>query len=239
MIRKLTYNNKRIALFLLVFFISALIISSCGKEKISEQQKSISDSVKENDNKITIDTKSNDFIIVYNLEGLLKGNMEIYRSGDKLKQKINSEIMGNKSTNVVYISDKTVYSVIDVSGKKFGTKTDLGNYNNLKQTGETITDFTEFEKFLDSKTISGTESVLGYKCDIYAVTDAIRLYVFNKKYILKIKTPEFIATATDLNTKPVFTTNEFEIPADINFNKTDTKGIDSKSLDSIVNKFKK
>ncbi len=238
MFRKLTGSDNIKFLFrTLILFI--FIITFCGKEKTDEPKTGSNDTAKTINSEVNAGEKTGDFIISYDLEGLLKGKMEIFRSGEKLKQKINSEIMGNKNSNVIYIKDKIVYSVIDVGGKKFGTKTDLGNYNNIKQTGETITDFNEFEKFLDSKNISGSENILGYKCDIYEISDPIRLSVYNKRYILRIKTPEFIATATGLNTSPVFSVNEFDLPADVDFNKTDSKGIDSRALDSIVSKIRK
>lgn len=238
MVRNLT-DHDRIKFLLRIFVFFIFVIASCGKEKTVETKTASTDSLKTPESKVDAGGITTDFIISYDLEGLLKGKMEIFRNGDRLKQKINSEIMGNKNSNVIYIKDKIVYSVIDVGGKKFGTKTDLVNYNSIKQTGETITDFNEFEKFLDSKKITGTENILGYKCDIYEISDPIRLSVYNKRYIMKIKTPEFIATATNLNTRPVFSENEFEVPLDVNFNKTDSKGIDSRTLDSIVSKIRK
>ena len=144
-----------------------------------------------------------------------------------------------KSSNIIYIMDNNVYSILDVGGKKIGTKSDLRGFNETKLTGETITDFKEFEKFIDSKKIIGTENVLGYKCDIYETSSGVTLSVYNKRYILKIKTPEFMATATALNTSPSYTGTEFTLPSDIEFNKSDSKTMKNKSLDSLVNKLKK
>ena len=221
-----------------ISLISSLLFFSCGKEDKTEptgnKTKAPETISSPNDN-----AASNDFVIKYDLEGIMKGNMEIFRSGKKLKQNISSEIMGTQSNNIIYVLDGNVYSIIDIGGKKFGTKTDLESYNKLKQTGETITDFAEFEKFLSNKKISGTDIVLGKKCDIYNLSDGIDIFVFNKRYILKIKTPEFMATATSINTNPTFSGNEFVLPADIDFKKTDPKEYPDSSMDSLVNKLRK
>ncbi len=222
---------------LIALILFALVFTSCSKENKNEPQSSKTEAPK-TENRAKEDVLSNDFTVNYDLEGALKGKMEIMRSGEKLKQNINSEVLGIKSSNVIYIMDNSVYSVLDVGGKKIGTKSDLRGYNESKQTGETITDFKEFEKFLDSKKITGSENVLGYKCDIYETSSGITLSVYNKRYILKIKTPEFMATATALNTNPSYTGAEFNLPSDVEFNKSESKTLKNKSLDSLVNKLK-
>lgn len=182
---------------------------------------------------------SDNFIISYDLVGKVNGKMQILRKGNLFKQIINSEVMGMQNKNNVYILGSSVYSVTEIAGKKFGIKTNLHDYNTQKQTGETIVDFKEFEKFLNSKKITGSENILGYDCEIYEISDGFYLTVKNKKYIMKIKTPEFTATATTMDTNPSFTLTEFEIPSDIDFKNANASGYDKSAIDSLVNKMKK
>ena len=223
---------------LITLIIFALVFASCSKESKNESQSTKTETPK-TENRAKEEVLSNDFTVNYDLEGALKGKMEIMRSGEKLKQNINSEVLGIKSSNIIYIMDKNVYSIIEVNGKKLGTKTDLAGFNKSKQTAETINDFNEFEKYLDSKKISGTEFILGYKCDIYETSDKVSISVYNKRYILRIKTPEFMATATSINTSPAISGSEFILPPDVEFNKTDAGSIKGEALDSLVNKLKK
>lgn len=229
------FKKETVKLFFIVICFSCLY--SCSKENKNEPQSTKTETPKtENSNKSA--NLSNDFIVSYNLEGKLAGKMEIYRSGDMLRQNMNTEIMGMQTDNVIYILDKTVYSIINVAGKTIGTKTDLSNYNASKETGETITDFKEFEKFLDSKKVTGTENILGYNCDVYDISKDVKLSVYNKRYILKIQAQEFMAVATALNTSPSFSKEEFEVPKDVDFKTTDMKELSKPNIDSLVNKFK-
>ncbi|MBK8551888.1 MAG: hypothetical protein IPL53_12795 [Ignavibacteria bacterium] len=233
---------KRTTIKFSILILISISLYSCGKESKNESQNSKTGSQTTETEKSETSKKetglSSDFIISYDLEGKLKGKMEIFRSGEKLKQYMNTEIMGVKNTNTVYIIDNNVYSVIDLEGTKIGNKTDLANFNKQKKTGETITDFKEFEKFLEDKKITGTENILGHNCDIYDISGGVRLSIYDKRYILKINSPEFTAVATALNTSPSFAKNEFELPADVDFNSIDMKGLNKKNLDSLVKKYK-
>lgn len=225
-----------------ILILTAISLYSCGKDSKNESPGNKPGSQTTEPERSETGKKetglSNDFIISYDLEGKLKGKMDIFRSGEKLKQYMNTEIMGVKNTNTVYIIDNTVYSVIDIEGTKIGNKTDLANYNKQKKTAETITDFKEFEKFLEDKKITGTENILGHNCDIYDISGGVSLSIYDKRYILKINSPEFTAVATALNTSPSFAKNEFEVPAGVDFKSMDMKGLNKKNLDSLVNKYK-
>ena len=184
------------------------------------------------------------------LSGKVKGKMNMYRSGEKFKQHMDIEVMGMQTSNDTYIIDKVVYSVTDMDGKKFGTKTDATQYKSEKPTGEAITDFKEFEEFLDSKKITGTEEILGHKCDVYDISSGVSLAVYNKRYVLGIRSPEFNATATAFDGSPSFTANEFEVPSDVDFNATgmgaldgldekNLKGMNKEDVEDLINKYKK
>lgn len=230
---------KKYNLHVYLSVLSLVLILSCGKknEETSQQQKQETNSGK---NEITSSGKISDkFVINYDLIGKMTGKMQIFREENKLKQNINSEIMGMANKNAIYIIDNSVYSVTEIGGKKFGMKTSLGEFNSQKQTAETIVNFKEFEQFLDSKKVTGNENILGYNCDIYDAGNGVFLYVYNKRYLLKMRTPEFQATATEINVNPTFAANEFELPKDVDFKNSAQKKFDKQALDSIVNKIKK
>jgi len=229
-------NVKKILTFLFILFIS-VNLTSCGNKKNSETQNK-TETPNPDNNKKTVE-QSNNFIANYELTGMMNGTMTIYKNGNNLRQKINTEIMGMKNINNVYIVNDEVYNVTEVGDKKFGNKTSLKEYNLSKQTGETITDFKEFEKFISGKKVVGTENIIGYNCDIYDMGNGMNISVYDKKYILKIRNAEFMAVATKLDMNPAITSNEFEIPKDVDFKSKDPSKIKKETLDSMMNNLKK
>jgi len=220
-----------------LFILAAFAIISCGKTETPETKKNdkeVSGVEKHDDEKLT-----DDFIVEYNVVGALNGTMNIMRSGNKMKQIINSEMMGMKNLNTIYIVNGTVYTITDIGGKEFATKTGLADFNKQKETGETIVDFKEFEKFLDSKTIAGNENIIGYNCDIYDLGNNVSISVYKKRYILKIKSSQFMATASRIDAHPSFAAGEFDIPSNVQFGIATPKELNKKNLDSIVNKLSK
>jgi len=232
--------KKFTTFFYVAVFVLTIAISSCGKDeniqnKTKTEKSTVKDTVKDTVTNREV-TSGNDFVIEYNMMGAMKGKMTIYRSGTKLKQVIESVVLGIKNTNEIYIQDKFVFSVTNVAGKKFGIKTNITDYNNNKQTGETITDFTEFQKFIGTKRVIGNETILEQKCDIYETAPDVSISVSDKKYVLQIKTSQFLALATKLDKAPVFTAAEFQIPSDVDFKSIGNDKVKQEVLDSIIKK---
>ncbi|MEO6695352.1 MAG: hypothetical protein ABIY50_12055 [Ignavibacteria bacterium] len=230
---KILFLKKLLAIKFTVFI--CLNIISCESEKKPAAQNETETS---KDNIKSVES-GNNFIISYDLTGMINGTMTVYKNGNNIRQKINSEIMGMKNSTNVYIINNDVYNVTEIGDKKFGNKTNLEDYNKLKQTGETITDFKEFEKFISGKKVIGTESIIDKNCEIYDLNNGIKLSVFDKKYILKIRNNDFMAAATKLDMNPVITANEFEIPKDVDFKNTDPSKIKKETLDSITKNLQK
>jgi len=174
--------------------------------------------------------------VTYDLTGKMNGKITILRKDNKLKQEINSEFMGVQTSNQVYVLDDFVYSISDMNDKKFGTKTNLEDFSGGKNAGDIITNFREFEKFISTKKITGTENILGYKCDIYEIGNGTELSIYDKKYILKIKNPAFTAIATKLEADPVFPEDEFTVPSYTEFKNTNPSEISKDFLDSLTKK---
>jgi len=205
-----------------------------GKDKVTEEKKENTEGTSSGDTDL-----SDDFIITFQLQGGMNGDMTMYRSGKKLKQIINTEIMGLPSKNQVYIIDNFVFTVTEIKGKRMGVKTNIQDYNKQKQSAETITDPKEFASYLADKKIVGSENILGKNCDIYDTGNNTQLSIHNKLYVMRIKSTQFMATATDIKTNPEFSSNEFEIPSDVNFRSINSDGKGMEQLDSIMNEAKK
>lgn len=193
-----------------------VFLISCGEKKEVNQTETATPKSKA-EQVVTGKDLGDNTSITYSLSGALNGKMTINRNGKDLKQIVDSEVMGIQSKNITYIKENTVYSITEVAGKKLGIKTDLSKYNSMKQTGETIADPDEFRKFLEGKSVKGTEDILGYKCNIYDMGNNVSLSVADGKYLLRIKAPDFLAIATAIQPLDADNTSEFAVPADIEF----------------------
>lgn len=228
-----------LTLFVLTFYSCSKDETKTGiekneKENVAEEKKENTEGTSSGDSDL-----SDDFIITFKLEGAMNGDMTMYRSGKKLKQIINTEIMGLPNKNHVYIIDNFVFTVTEIKGKKMGVKTNIQDYNKQKQSGETITDPKEFASYLADKKIVGSENILGRNCDIYDTGNGTQLSINNKMYVMRIKSPQFMATATEFKTNPDFSSNEFEIPSDVNFRSINSDGKGMEQIDSIMKEAKK
>lgn len=245
---KINFKN-----FIVIFLAtSTLTLYSCGKDgdktdsDTDKKSEETSENSKDDDGSSSGDMDmSDEFVLTYQLQGAMNGEMTMYRSGKKLKQEMNTEIMGMKSLSQVYIIDNFVFTVTEVNGKKMGVKTNIKDYNKKKQTAETITDPREFENYLADKKIKGSENILGRNCDIYDMGNGTEMSIHNKMYVMRIKSPEFMAVATKFDNSPSFSEDIFEIPADVNFRSINTDGKNTPGMDQLdsimkeVEKYKK
>jgi hypothetical protein len=197
---------------LLLVTIFAYLVS-CGKD----EQKTQTDAKTSKQETTSPKELGNNVSTTYNISGAINGTMTIKRNGSELKQLIDSEMMGMKSLNTIYVKGNMAYSITEVAGKKMAMKTSLNEFNSRKITGETIADPREFERLLEGKKVKGSENILGYNCDIYDLGNNVSLSVANKKHILRIKSPEFLAVATDIQAMPENSASEFELPSGIDF----------------------
>ena len=221
-----------------LFFILILtaLLSSCGDDEQKVQTQKSQPVKTSSESKESGDNTS----ITYALSGAINGTMTIKRNGSELKQLIDSEMMGMKSRNEIYIKGDLAYSITEVAGKKMAMKTSLKEYNNRKLTGETIADPKEFQRLLEGKKVTGNEKILGYDCEIFDLGNNVFLSVADKKHILRIKSPEFLAVATDLQKMPQDSGSEFELPAGVEFKMVAPQDAPRKSeLDSALKELKK
>jgi hypothetical protein len=213
-----------------------IVLASCGKNEQQTKSEKPTTSAETKSESISGDNTS----ITYQISGAINGTMTIMRDGKELKQIIDSEIMGMKSHNEIFIKGNTVYSITEVAGKKMAMKTSLSEYNGQKLTGETIADPREFQKLLEGKKVTGTETILGHTCEIYDLGTNVFLSVADKKSILRIKSPELLATATEISALPANSASVFELPAGVEFRMVSPQTTPSKEkLDSALKELKK
>ncbi|MBX7044184.1 MAG: hypothetical protein K1X85_14915 [Ignavibacteria bacterium] len=222
--------------FLCITGAFVLLFSSCDKKEETAQTQKQNSGVSENSQPKT-SASGDRSSITYQLTGVTNGTMTIYRNGNELKQVIESDMMGLKSKNEVYVKGGFVYLITEINGKKLPMKTSLDEYNSRKLTGETIANAAEFEKMLAGKKVTGNESILGRDCEIYEMGNNVFLSIADKKHIMKIKSPELLAVATEISPLPDNSDGIFELPAGMEFKLFNPKANQPKeSLDSAVKK---
>lgn len=228
------------------FYVSILLIFvislNCGKKEeqtvTQEKPKQTSES-SDNAGTSGSNISGEDFHIKFKTEGIIVGTMDIIKSGDKFKQKMDVDVKGIKSTTDVFVLENEVYTVTDIAGMKTGFKTDLSEYNQRKQKSENFTDFRDLKNYLKDKKKTGEEEILGYKCDIIETDKGISLSVYDNKYVLKIKGPQFIATATALEKNPSVSADEFEVPKDVDFSKKGPETMSKEKIKEMLDKYRK
>lgn len=202
--------------------LTSLFILSCGKSSNNDTIKSGAgnDSLKQSGIK---EVPKENFIIKYELIGKREGKMEMIRNNDKLKIEFDFESGGVKSINQFYLLNDTVYTVIRQGGSKVGSRTGFKNFKEAYTGNELIIGASELSKYFEGSKIKDKEKVLGYDCDIYELSDRTLVSVYNKKYILRISKPLYIATATSLVIDPEFSPKIFELPGDVEYYDKDKK----------------
>jgi hypothetical protein len=221
----MNFNNlfHKSSLKLCLLVLAALIVSSCGKNsgngsvKTGEGKDSLVQSSKEADKE--------SFDIKYTLVGKREGKMEMIRNNDKLKIVFDFESGGVKSINELYLLNDTVFTVIRQGPSKVGSRTGFKNFKEAYTGNELIIGASELSKYLENTKMIDKEKVLGYDCEIYELSDRTLVSVYNKKYVLKISKPLYIASATSLTIDPEISPKEFQLPDDLEYYDKDKRVI--------------
>lgn len=210
----------RFSIVLIVFSLFALY--SCGKKDTGSTDTKTSDSKTSTDSKSESSgnkevTASGDFTIKYDLTGKVKGDVTSYKKGKRVMQEINMDVKGAKMITNTYYDDNFVYSVMDIMGKKMGTKIDVSQYKKDGVNEGKDIDYKDMENYLKDKKKVGTETILGKECDIYETAKGVKLSV-TKQYIpLKIQTESMTMTAVSMSDKVSIPDSQMEVPSDVKF----------------------
>lgn len=212
----------RLSLKTSYIFIIAFSLISCGKENGSGS-KNTADQV--SDTKTTINTKdtSSNFIIKYDLSSKRTGKMKFIRDKDKFKQEMDYESGGVKAFSQMFFLNDTVFTVIRSDGRKVGSRSAYKNFMETFTGNELFVGTNGFSKYLDSAKATGREKILGYDCEIFELSDKSTVYVYNRRYPLKIMKAIYIATATELLINPMIDQTEFKLPDDLEYHDKDKR----------------
>lgn len=206
----------RTSLRIFAVLLLTAVISSCGKESNTGSGKTGTgkDSVIQSTGKSDI---PENFSIKYILNGKREGKMLMLRNNDKLKIVFDFASGGVSSINEMYLLNDTVFTVIRQGASKVGSRTGYNNFKEAYTGNELIIGASGLSKYLENTKVIDKEKVLGYDCDIYELSDRTLVSVYNKKYVLKISKPLYIATAESLTIDPEFSQNEFKLPEDVEY----------------------
>lgn len=205
-----------------LILIFAFSLISCGKENGSGSKKT-ADQV--SDNKSSINTKdtSANFIIKYDLSGKRIGKMKFIRDKDNFLQEMDYESGGVRAFNQMFFLNDTVFTVIRSDGRKVGSRSAYKNFIQTFSGNELFVGTKDFSKYLDSAKTSGREKILGYDCEIFELSDKSTVYVYNRRYPLKIMRSIYTATATELLLNPMIDQTEFKLPDDLEYHDKDKR----------------
>ncbi len=223
---------NKISIVLLVFSLACFY--SCGKKDTTTTD------TKSPDSKTTTDSKNetagntdagslSDFTIKYDLTGKVKGDLTTYKKGKRFMQKLTMNMEGVSMKTDNYFDDSYAYIVMNVMGKKMGTKVDIQKYREEGAKEGKDIDYNNLEVYLKDKKKIGTETILGKECDIYETAKDVKISVWKNTIPMKIDTPAMTMTAVSLDMKADISEAEMDPPKDIEY--TD--------MSSITNKYKK
>ncbi len=212
----------RFSLITAFIFIVSFCISSCGKES-SSGSKNTTEQVSDNKSGINTKDTSANFIIKYDLSGKRIGKMKFIRDKDKFKQEMDYESGGVKAFSQMFFLNDTVFTVIRSDGRKVGSRSAYKNFMETFSGNELFVGTKDFSRYLDTLKATGREKILGYDCEIFELSDKSTVYVYNRRYPLKIMKAIYIATATELLLNPMIDQTEFKMPDDLEYHDKDKR----------------
>lgn len=220
---------SRFSIVLIVFSLFALY--SCGKKDTGSTDSKSSDSKTSTDSKSESSgnksiSASDDFTIKYELSGKVKGDVTTYKKGKKVKQEMTMNVEGVKMKTNSYFDDKYAYMVMDLMGKKMGTKIDIAKYKEEGAKEGKDLDYNNMAEYLKDKKKVGTETILGRECDIYETGKGVKISVSKEMIPLKIATEPMTMVATAIEKDVKLSDDELSPPSGVDY--TEIKSLNQK-----------
>jgi hypothetical protein len=204
-----------------IFFIliTALLINGCGKKDTAGTDSGKKETGKTEDVKTAKDVSMDDnssYHVTYKMDKEGKGmTMDMYRKGVKVRTDVNTseKEMNMKATG--YFSNKTIYMVMDMAGKKMGMKMDAKDAaKDDKDIEKQIYDVKDRLKDFDK---AGTGDVLGYTCNKYTDKKGNTYYIYKDQATLKMEFKGGTMEATKFEPDVKLEDSFFEVPKDVEF----------------------
>ena len=149
--------------------------------------------------------------IKYDVGGKNPGTLDIIYKGKNVKMLVVMSKDGQSMNVNLYIKDNFMYYVIE--GDTNGIKSNISNNEFYKTFGIIFNvkdKLTGFEK-------TGSEDILGYKCDSYKTKEGDLLSVYNERTLFKNISKDVSMTAISFEANVKITDDIFEIPKNVNF----------------------
>jgi|WetSurMetagenome_2_1015567.scaffolds.fasta_scaffold118496_2 hypothetical protein len=189
--------KKTSTLFLIIFF-ALLLIAGCGKKQGGKD----------------VDVTDNTPVhIKYEITGKEPGTLDMHYKGKNASMVVGMMKEGQTMNMNMFLKDKILYTIIEAEGKKMGMKSDVSKDESFK----------DFDAILNSKEKlkemekTGSEEVLGYKCDIYKSKTGDLVSVYKERVPLKMVSKEMTMTATLFEPDVKIADDAFDPPKDIEF----------------------
>jgi len=189
---------KRISTFLLILLFGLMFISGCSKKQSGK------------DVEVSENTPVH---IKYDLSGKESGTLDMTLKGKSVKMQISSTMEGQTMTLNMFIKESMLYYIIDAGGIKMAMKSDISKDTTFKQFDELV----NVKEKLKEMEKTGSEEVLGYKCDIYKNKNDEKFSIYKEKYPLKVVSKEGTMTATAFDPDVKVTDDTFEPPKDVEY----------------------
>jgi len=189
---------KKATVLLSLFFLSLFLITGCGKKEAGK------------DVEITDNTPVH---IKYEITGKDPGTLDMHYKGKNAAMIVGMTKEGQTMNMNLFLKDRVLYTVIEAEGKKMGMKSDVSKDESFK----------DFDAILNSKDKlkemekTGSEEVLGYKCDIYKSKEGDLVSVYKERVPLKMVSKDMTMTATLFEPEAKIADDAFDPPKDIEF----------------------
>ena len=201
---------KKVCITYLLFFLSLTLVTGCGKKESADADK------KDGNQQTASDNLS--FHIKYDIKSNNPGTLDMYVNGNNIRIGINTNVDGQNVVVDLYRTNDGFVLVNNEKGKNVGLR-----FKDTEESGKdfkNLFDIAKVKEELKNFTKSGTEDILGYKCDIYKNDTAEfclykDLFTLRAKYSPKNGTPENIV-ALEFEPDKKFDNNFFVVPKDIN-----------------------
>lgn len=203
----------------LLFLLSFLIITGCGKkEGTTTGDKDSKDEKKSSDN-ISVDKP---FMVEFEIGGGNKdgkgiGTVTAIYSDKKCRTQSKMEMAGQKMTATTYFDGgDIVYIVSEIGGMKTGMKMKKDSYRNDKEK----MNMTTFRDKLKEMEKVGQEEIIGKKCDIYKDKEGkYMISIYKETFPLKFSSTDgkTVMVATKFESDYKVTDDMFVAPTDVKY----------------------
>jgi hypothetical protein len=181
--------------FIALILSVAILVNGCGKKKESADSKEVKTEQKKD---ISYSEGATYHIKYESKSPDEKGFMDFYFKDKSAKIIVNMTVGEKKNNASMYYADKIVYMITEIEGKKMGMKMNVSDNKDAEIDVVNIKDkLKDYEK-------TGTDEVLGYKCDVYKTKDGSLISIYKEAFGLKIidkNKKEVVATVFEQDVK--------------------------------------